>query len=349
MLLAACPRYLPPRSAVVPFRILTVDGGGIRGVLPAAVLRELERLTERPVHELFDLIVGTSTGAVLGLGLTTPGPSGGPRYTADDLVSLYLDEGPDIFSRSLAYRVRTGNGVTNAKYPASGIETVLERYFGGARLSESLGDVLVTAYETELREPFLFRSRRARTDGAFDFLTRDVARAVTAAPTFFPPARLTGDDGQAWSLIDGGVYANNPTMVGVVEALAAYGADDVLSLSLGTGDLTRPLPYEQIRSWGLLQWARPVIDIVFDGVARTVDFQAGELARSTGEVGRHTRLNVRLTTASDDIDDASPGNLLALQRLAKVMVTRGAEELEQVAEVLLAGGPASVDGPRPAS
>jgi uncharacterized protein len=320
----------------VPFRILSVDGGGIRGLIPAMVLRELERITGRRVHELFDLVVGTSTGAVLSLGLTTPRPDGEPRYTADDLVSLYLEEGPSIFSRSLAYRVRSGGGVTNAMYPASGIETVLERYFGDARLSGLLVDVLVTSYETELREPFLFRNRKAREDPGYEFALRDVARAATAAPTFFPPARVTGGDGERWSLIDGGVYANNPTMVGVVEAMAAYQTRDVFSLSLGTGDLTRPLPYERIRSWGLLRWARPLIDIVVDGVTSTVDFQAEELARSLGRVGGHHRLDVRLTTASDDIDDTSDRNLEALQRLAAGIVASRAEELEQIADTLLA-------------
>jgi uncharacterized protein len=319
----------------VPFRVLAIDGGGIRGLIPATVLRELERRTGQPVHELFDLVVGTSTGAVLSLGLTTPGPDGGPRYTAGDLLDLYLEEGPDIFSRSLAYRVRSINGVTNAKYPASGIEEVLARYFGEQRLSAALGDVLVTAYETELREPFLLRSRRARVDPAADFALRDVARAATAAPTFFSPARVLGADGTPWSLIDGGVFANNPAMVGVVEAMAAYGTRDVLSLSLGTGDLTRPLPHRRIRAWGLLHWARPLIDIVFDSVTSTVDFQASELSRSTIEVAEHLRFDTPLTTVSDDIDDTSPGNLHALQDLADGLVADRSEDLDRLSELLV--------------
>lgn len=170
----------------MPFRVLTIDGGGIRGVIPALVLREFEEVTGRPVHELFDLIVGTSTGALLGLGLTTPDASGGPRYSAEELADLYLDEGPNIFSRGSLYRVRSANGLINSRYPASGIEEVLERYFGGTRLSEQLGDVLVTTYETERRDPFLFRSRRARTEAACDFLVADVARAVPRGADLLP-------------------------------------------------------------------------------------------------------------------------------------------------------------------
>jgi uncharacterized protein len=324
----------------VPFRLLSIDGGGIRGLIPATVLQELERVAGRPTHELFDLVVGTSTGAVLGLGLTAPHADGGPRYSAEELRALYLDEGPNIFSRSLAYRVRSGNGVTNARYPAGGIEEVLERYFGDLLLSDALGDVLVTAYETELREPFLLRSRRARVDDDADFTLRNAARAATAAPSFFSPALVTGTDGTEWSLIDGGVYANNPTMVGVVEAMAAYDSSDVLSLSLGTGDLTRPLPHRRIRGWGLLQWARPLIDIVFDGVSSTVDFQAGQLAQSTREVAEHLRFDAPLDDVSDDIDDVSSANLRALRELADELVADRADDIERLAEILVEGGPA---------
>lgn len=325
----------------MPFRILAIDGGGIRGLLPAMVLTELERIAGRRVHELFDLVVGTSTGAVLALGLTTPGRGGSPRYTAEELRALYLDEGPNIFSRSLAYRVRSIGGVANAKYPASSIEEVLQRYFGEARLADALGDVLVTAYETEERAPFLLRSRRARARDDSDFAVRDVARAATAAPTFFPPALVTGADGVSWSLIDGGVYANNPAMVGVVEAMAAYGASDVLSLSLGTGAITRPLPNRRIRAWGLLRWARPLVNIVFDAGTSTVDFQATALSRTTSDLAEHVRLDIPLTTVSDDIDDASPDNLRALLDLADRLLSERADDLERVAESLVTGAPGS--------
>lgn len=324
----------------MPFRILAIDGGGIRGLLPAVVLTELERIAGRPVRELFDLIVGTSTGAVLALGLTTRGPGGSPRYSAEELRALYLDEGPNIFSRSLAYRVRSVEGVANAKYPASSIEEVLQRYFGEARLADALGDVLVTAYETELREPFLLRSRRARARDDSDFAVRDVARAATAAPTFFPPARVTGADGASWSLIDGGVYANNPAMVGVVEAMTAYDAGDVLSLSLGTGILTRPLPHRRIRSWGLLRWARPLVNIVFDAGTSTVDFQAAALSLTTSDVAEHLRFDLPLDAVSDDIDDASPGNLRALVELADRLVSERGDDLERVVDTLIEGAPA---------
>lgn len=320
----------------MPFRVLAIDGGGIRGLIPALVLHEFERRAGRPVHELFDLVVGTSTGALLTLGLTTPTTGGAPRYTAEELAALYLDEGPAIFSRGLLYRARSGNGLLRPRYPAAGLEDVLERTFGEVRLSELLGDVLVTAYETEQRDPFLFRSRRARDRADADFRVRDVARAATAAPTFFAPVRVEGGDGASWTLIDGGVFANNPAMVAVVEAISAYERTDILSVSVGTGDLTRPLPYERIRTWGPLRWARPLIDVVFDGVASTADFQAGRLAQQTAAVAEHLRLDIPLTTASDDIDDTSARNLRALQELAAQLLRDRSEDIDRVVEVVAA-------------
>lgn len=227
----------------MPYRVLAIDGGGIRGTVPAVLLDRLETLAGRPIRDLFDLIVGTSTGGILTLGLTTPDGDGHPRYRAAELLRLYLDDGPRIFRRPAGHRIRTANALLGPRYPADGLEQVLTREFGEVRLRDLLGDVLVPAYETEIREPWFFRSRRARASDGYDFLARDVARATSAAPVHFLPARVTGGDGSGWTLIDGGIYANNPAMCGVVEAMAVHGADDVVTLSLGTGlDSPGPCP-----------------------------------------------------------------------------------------------------------
>ena len=92
-------------------RVLSIDGGGIRGIIPALMLGEIERRTNKPIAELFDLIAGTSTGGILALGLTVPGPDGKPKYCADELVQLYKEEGPRIFHRPTWHRIRSVGGV----------------------------------------------------------------------------------------------------------------------------------------------------------------------------------------------------------------------------------------------
>jgi len=190
----------------------------------------------------------------------------------------------------------------------------------------------VTAYEIERREAFFFRSSRARTDPAHDFSFVDAARATAAAPTYFEPARVSDVAGAAsYALIDGGVFALNPAMCAYAELAAAGRRDEIdLVVSLGTGSHTRRLPFEDARGWGQIEWARPLIDVVFDGLAQTVDFEL----RSLLGPERYVRLQTRLTEASDDLDDAGDRNLEALRREGARLVEEHAADLDRVARLL---------------
>jgi patatin-like phospholipase/acyl hydrolase len=309
-------------------RVLSIDGGGIRGIIPALVLAEVERRTDRRVHELFDLIAGTSTGGIIALAMTVPGPDGRSRWKASQLAELYRDKGGEIFSRSLWQRIRSAEGVLDERYPATGLEAELERHFGDARLRDALTPVLVTAYELERRKPFFFRSARAAGDPTFDYPMRIAARATSAAPTVFEPELAVNDaDGQRYALVDGGVFANNPSMCAYAELLVTDLGTDVLMLSLGTGQLTRPIHYEQARDWGLLQWARPALDVVFDGVSDTTEFELEQLLGPE----RHVRLQTELDQgASDNLDDASPENIAKLESKARQLIEESDAELDRV-------------------
>ena len=170
-------------------RILSIDGGGIRGIIPAMVLAEIERRTQRPVAQLFDLVAGTSTGGIIALGLTVPKCPGAPLYRAQRFVELYEHEGARIFSRSLLRAMFAVDNLTLKKYSSTGIEQVLKEYFGDARLRDAVTDVLITSYEIERRFPFFFKSRNAQRRSDYDFLARDVARATSAAPSLTPSQR----------------------------------------------------------------------------------------------------------------------------------------------------------------
>src|ERR1700753_3100826 len=128
-----------------PRATLSIEGGGIRGTLPAMILADLERRTNRPIIDLFDLIVGTSTGGLVALALACPDAEGKPRHTARDVVRLYDVEGKRVFSRSVWHKIRSVGNLTEGKYPAAGIEGVLQDYFGEARLKDALCDVVVPA------------------------------------------------------------------------------------------------------------------------------------------------------------------------------------------------------------
>jgi patatin-like phospholipase/acyl hydrolase len=317
---------------VATTRILSIDGGGIRGIIPASVLAEIERRTGRRIADLFEVIAGTSTGGILACGLTVPGAGGKPAHTAASLVSMYISEGPRIFPHEFLQGLRS---LVDEKYPQQGLESVLQKYVGDTRLKSAVTDVVVTAYDIERRMPFFFRSARARGNARYDFPLWMVARSTSAAPTYFEPFKLPASppDTGYYALVDGGVFANNPAMCAYVDASAGRARrTQVFLVSLGTGSMTRPILYKDAKDWGLLQWARPILDVVFDGVSETTDFQ---LQQILGARGYH-RLQADLDIASDNMDDVSAGNLENLVKQANTLISARSDEIDAICARLTA-------------
>ena len=303
------------------YRVLSIDGGGIRGIIPAVMLAEIEQRSGKRIFELFDMFAGTSTGGILSLALAAPTADGGARWSARDLIALYLENGPVIFKRSLWHRITSAGSILDEKYEASGLESVLKKYFGEARLSEALVEVLVTAYDIEGRDPFFFKRRKALQASEHNYPMWQVARATSSAPTYFEPYRLETEEPVGYyALVDGGVFATNPSMCAYADARRFEPAAELVVVSLGTGQLERPIPYEDAKDWGVLEWARPILDVVFDGVADTTDYEL----RQVLDEGTYFRLQTSLDFGSDALDDASRANMRAL-------VQKG-EELVQEAE-----------------
>jgi len=275
-------------------RILSIDGGGIRGLIPARVLEEIERRCKRPAGELFDLVAGTSTGAIIACALTKPQP-----LAAERIARIYLDEGPEIFSRSLLKRITSLEGYIDERYDSDGLLTSLRRHLGDARLADAKPAILLTAYDLVSRTALLLRNDD-------DMSMVDAAHGSSAAPSYFEPAQVG-----ALTLVDGGVFATNPAMCAYADA----GTDVELLVSLGCGEHTRVLPFEQVKDWGRLEWIRPVLDVVFDGTADAVDFQ---LTALMGE--DYMRFQTPLDRASDDLDATTRENLAALEIEARELI-----------------------------
>ena len=300
-------------------RILAIDGGGIRGLIPGLVLTELERRAGRRVFELFDLIAGTSTGGILACALCAPDP-----LPASEIVKLYEEDGPEVFERSLFQRIRSADGLLDEKYDAAGLERELGRFVEHKRLKETKPDLIVPSYDTALPGPYFFKTTKAReTPDEDDFPLSVVARATSAAPTYFEALEV-GDK----ALIDGGVFATNPAMCALAEVLNRDDVSqrDVVLLSLGCGERTEKHSFDEIKDWGLAGWARPILDVVFDGVSDAVDYQ---LERVLGP-GRYFRLQPELTLASDHLDDASEENLRNLRRQAEELIAASSADLDAV-------------------
>jgi patatin-like phospholipase/acyl hydrolase len=301
-------------------RVLAIDGGGIRGLIPALVLAELERRSGRRVFELFDVIAGTSTGGILACAMCAPDP-----LPAEEVAAIYQEEGPTIFDRSVWQRIRSAEGLLDEKYDAGALDRALERFLGDKRLADTVPELIVPAYDMTEPGPFFFKTRTARERRAEDFPLTVVARATAAAPTYFEPLPV----GER-ALVDGGVYAVNPAMSAFAEVLRFHPSADVVLLSLGTGQRTRSRSFADIDDWGLVEWARPILDVVFDGISDAVDYQL----RHVLDEGRYWRLQVELTRASDDLDDASPENMRELRRHAEELIAARSDELDAAVAAL---------------
>jgi uncharacterized protein len=304
------------------FKVLAVDGGGIWGVIPAMVLAAIEAQTKRPISDMFDLVSGTSTGGIIALGLTKPGPDGKAEKSANDIVQLYVADGRTIFPTSFLQGLHVG-AIRGAKYDGKGLESALQQHFGDIRLKDALKPVLIPSYDIEKQVPIFFKSEKARTNPDYDFPMREVVRATAAAPTYFPPEKIdTADPLNYFALIDGGVVAGNPALCAYAEAMKmGKTADDVLMVSLGTGGFRRPIKYADAVNWGQLEWAQPIINIVLQGSNATVDYQLQQLLQYDGPQQSYFRFQVEFGQ-NTSIDDASDSNLKYLMDLARAYLSQ---------------------------
>lgn len=337
-------------AAKKQFKILSVDGGGIRGIIPTAILLELERrMAEagktKPLHEYFDLIAGTSTGGIIAAGLTAPHPMNRRKPAMDpaSLRLLYRDRGAQIFSRRAFRRIREAifnpQSIIQEKYDADYLETELKKHLGEkSRLSDALTKTLITAYDIENRQTVVMKSwPGSKGQMSRDYLFWEAARATSAAPTYFEPAQVTElVSNSTQTLVDGGVFANDPSMCAFAEARRA-GADPVnmLMVSLGTGYQTRPFLFEDAKDWGPLNWINPnhgapIISILMHGQAHSTGYQLDLILNEMTGATNYYRFDAELSAANDDLDDASETNLNALEALARHIIQDSDAALDDI-------------------
>lgn len=307
----------------VKFKLLSLDGGGVRGIIAAIILSELEKRVGRPLCETFDMIAGTSTGGILALALAKPDPSGAqggkkPHYTAGELVRLYEQRGKDIFRHRMDSRFIVREAIVPlSPYRSKDRWQVFEDYFwfdnGAARLSQALTGLFVPSYCVESNRPVFFVDRRPRDlrnlrfeEGwiLLDRVSMSVAAmATSSAPTYFEPYELFYRDNQRYVLADGGLVANNPALLALAYVLdrnPGLGYEDVLVVSVGTGFGLDPLGYYAKKKdrfndkpWSPIDWAGPLLDTMFSQQGKTVDYLA-ERVLNAGVASRYYRFQPRL-------------------------------------------------------
>jgi patatin-like phospholipase/acyl hydrolase len=306
------------------FRILAIDGGGLRGIIPIQVLKQIEVMTGKSIADSFDLIAGTSTGGILACGLTVKDPDTKKSlYSLSKLEEIYLTKGKDIFPWKIP-----GSGYASPKFSPKGLQTTLDAFFKDKSLSDCRKPILVSSYDLHHNRTHYFTSRFINPlskdyDFQKNFSLSDICRATSAAPTYLPSFAMTYLDGkeshQQHNFIDGGVYVNNPSLAAIAEVLGnnsdvlytgnsnseealnkPIALSDIYLLSLGTGKPLKQITPKESSSWGAIQWGRPVVNIMMEGNSQSVHQQTATLLGD-----RYLRINMDVPEDISEMDDSS--------------------------------------------
>ncbi|GMI98016.1 phospholipase A IVA [Hibiscus trionum] len=280
--------------------VLSLDGGGIRGIIPGVILARLESELQKldgddvRLADYFDVIAGTSTGGLITAMLAAPNENGRPLFAAKDIVPFYLRNGPQIFpqpSGILAWPSRISKVMSGPRYDGKYLYKVVRDLLGNTRLHQTLTNVAIPAFDIKKLEPTIFSSYQIPINPGIDALLSDITISTSAAPTYFPSYYFKNNE-QEFNLIDGGIAANNPTLVAIREVMKQlmkanpeFSPIDPLDytrflvISLGAGSNRREKKYDAKTSskWGLISWLfednnSPILDFYGSASKDMVDY-----------------------------------------------------------------------------
>lgn len=330
-------------------RILSIDGGGIRGIIPGMILVALEERIQQATNnpnahltDYFDFFAGTSTGGILLSILLCPGDEDPTKhkYAAKQALDIYLNHGEEIFTASTWRRFLNKFGLLSELYDNTVLEKVLLSYFGNKKLSELLRPCIITAYNIELRKNHLFRQQKAISHGdSRDFFIRDVCRATSAAPTYFSVAEIFSLAKTRYPLVDGGVFAHNPSLSALLEVIKnfnTYKIDDVWVLSLGTGLSKISYNYEDFKKKKAISIGPALVDIMSSSSAESTDYFLKQLFRSVKKNNNYIRIEPNnLSSINPAMDAASTYNIQKIISLGDKLVSENEELLNQIVAGLI--------------
>lgn len=338
-------------------KVLSLDGGGIRGIISASIIAHLEaRLqvaTNDPmarISDFFDLLSGTSAGGILTALYLLPGSevSSGeinkdmagnemqfrPKYSAAQALEYYEELGPILFNRSFKQLIFSGWGVFRSRYRADALYDFAHKILGDTYISEVAKDCFITSYDLSTRKALLFSKYSVRKYGTMaDYKLCDIVRATSAAPSYFPPAQIFARDNSPRHLVDGGVYANNPAMCAVVESIKLWPEltlRDYWMLSVGTGKVVKPYFYDKTKKFGYLDWLVPIIDILMSSVAETVGYEANQMFIAAGVPENYVRIEPPILSADIRMDNAKQWNIRALKNAAQNYIDHNGDVFDKV-------------------
>ncbi|WP_339048530.1 patatin-like phospholipase family protein [Candidatus Mesenet endosymbiont of Phosphuga atrata] len=303
--------------------VLSIDGGGIRGIIPAIVLAEIERRTKKTISQIFNLMAGTSTGGIIAAALCKKTEEGKSQYYANDCVNLYQEYGSYIFDSSPIKKLISW--VDDAEYSNKNIEYMLDQYFGDSTIANVTNNLLLTSYDIYNCCPFLFKSWKE--DSNFIKL-QDALRATTAAPSYFIPKSLKIDEIDR-VLVDGGVFANNPATCAYADSKKLFPNDNIVILSIGTGMTKDPITYASSEEFGKVTWVKHLLNILYSSESDSTDYQLNEIMNN-----RYIRIQSQLKIASHALDDVTPQNIQNLKQEAQIMIESNQKAIDDFCQIV---------------
>lgn len=324
-------RVLPQKNEQEYIRILSICGGGIRGIIPAHVLKYLEQTSKKPIAELFDVIVGTSTGAVASVVLTLPGIDNRPRYSTQDLIDFYNKEGKKIFYNPWYHRLLTLDGLIGPKYMTSSRYEVLKKYIGSAYNDQLLNNIVIPTYAIEEEKPVLFFNWQSTKAEDANYAVVDLLMSAISPPGLFPSV-VFGDKGKRFVLVDGAVYANNPELAASLIAMSLYPNKKYILVSLGTGSTDAILPSLNTVDWGLFQWSKNIISLLVNSNMKFNEFILQKLFPFPLAI---YHFDTKLGGYDVSLDNVSQKNIRKLNKKGKSLVSKSKEELDALVPRLL--------------
>ncbi|XP_048131278.1 patatin-like protein 2 isoform X2 [Rhodamnia argentea] len=335
--------------------ILSIDGGGIRGLIPGTILdfleTELQKLDGKDARivDYFDVISGTSTGGLVTAMLTTPNEKNRPVFAAKDIKDFYLNHCPKIFPQdSCPFKPVTKmiKAVAGPKYDGKYLHKIVREELGDKRLHQTLTNVVIPTFDIKTLQPTIFSSYQVKKDPSVDALLSDICISTSAAPTYLPAHKFETKDPSGkvreFNLIDGGVAANNPTLVAMGEVTKAImgGSSDFfpikptdyrrfLVISLGTGTRKAEGKYtaHEAAKWGVLGWltsgGSPLIDVFTQASADMVDYHLSAVFQALHLHDNYLRIqDDTLSGVLSSVDVATKRNLNDLVKTGEALLKK---------------------------
>ncbi|MEG2441025.1 MAG: CBASS cGAMP-activated phospholipase [Acetivibrio sp.] len=336
----------PLGDAMSKLHILAIDGGGMKGLISAMVLEALEKKLqfysgneEARIADYFDLIAGTSTGAILTALYLKPGKDGRPEFSAEDAKNLYLERGKDIFSQSVSHYMATLGGLTGPKYSNKALKSILEQYLGNQDIAHLVKPCLMVSYDIYNASAHFFDSFSAQKKKNKNYYVKEAVLASSAAPTFFPPVMVTSMSGEKKCMIDGGICANNPAMCAFTEIMKLstfHSIQDVHILSIGNAGNEYEYSCKNAKNWGIIGWSIPVVHTVMNAGKQVTDYELKMLYDTMKNSGNYIRIEKKYQKQVElpAMDDSSQEALEILTRIGNEMMKENDIKLEILAKSL---------------